>query len=205
MNQNKKPFQKSQGLLKAVLIEDLPDIDIPPSSIRQSSSGNINYSSPNSVTDLIRNKISNLYNNFVMTKVGQYEIHGIYKALVNSLTSNSSKFIVAIVPNDNIPIGREKLLSSLKWISFQTRTTTNILKEFGNITLQPQSYHITAENNISDIVNLVDEKHSHFLYTPDNLPIKIEVLKLKTDDSFANKGTVTSALELYQTVLSITN
>ena len=201
MNENKK----SQGFLKAVLIEDLPDIDVPPSSIRQSTASNINYSSPHSMTDLIRDKISNLYNNFVMTKVGQYETHGIYKALVNSLTSNSSKFIVAIVPNDNVPIGREKLLSSLKWVSFQTRTTTNILREFGNIELRPQSYYITSDNNISDVVNLVDEKHSNFLYIPDNLPLKIEVLKLKNDDSFANKGTVMSALELYQTVLSITN
>ena len=93
----------------------------------------------------------------------------------------------------------------MKWVSFQTRTTTNILREFGNIELRPQSYYITSDNNISDVVNLVDEKHSHFLYIPDNLPLKIEVLKLKNDDSFANKGTVMSALELYQTVLSITN
>jgi hypothetical protein len=56
MNENKK----SKGFLKAVLIEDLPDIDVPPSSIRQSTVSNINYSSAHSMTDLIRDKISNL-------------------------------------------------------------------------------------------------------------------------------------------------
>jgi hypothetical protein len=99
----------------------------------------------------------------------------------------------------------EKMLSSLRWVSFQTRTTENIAKEFNGIQVYPQQYRITTQNNITDPVNLIEEKRSHFLYLPENLPVKIEVLKLKEDDSFARKGTVSSALELYQTVLTIEN
>jgi len=102
-------------------------------------------------------------------------------------------------------MGSEKMLSSLRWVSFQTRTTDNIAKEFNGVQVYPQTYSINSQNNISDPVNLIEEKRSHFLYLPENLPIRIEVLKLKEDDNFARKGTVSSALELYQTVLTIEN
>jgi len=195
-----------QKKFKAVLIEDVTADNFAPSQ-RNNQSKNVmfDYSTPNSVHTLIRQKVSNVYDSFVMTKVGQYQDMGIYKALVNSLLAGPSRYIVAIVPQDSAPMNTEKMLSSLKWISFQTRTTENIAKEFNGAQVYPQSYTINSQNNIADPVNLIEEKRSHFLYLPENLPIKIEVLKLKEDDSFARKGTVSSALELYQTVLTIEN
>jgi len=195
-----------QKKFKAVLIEDVTADNFTPSQRNnQSKDVMFDYSTPNSVHTLIRQKINNVYDSFVMTKVGQYQDMGIYKALVNSLLAGPSRFIVAIVPNDSAPMGSEKMLSSLRWVSFQTRTTDNIAKEFNGVQVYPQTYSINSQNNISDPVNLIEEKRSHFLYLPENLPIRIEVLKLKEDDSFARKGTVSSALELYQTVLTIEN
>uniref|UniRef100_A0A6C0HEA9 Uncharacterized protein n=1 Tax=viral metagenome TaxID=1070528 RepID=A0A6C0HEA9_9ZZZZ len=195
-----------QKKFKAVLIEDVTADNFTPSQRNnQSKDVMFDYSTPNSVHTLIRQKINNVYDSFVMTKVGQYQDMGIYKALVNSLLAGPSRFIVAIVPNDSTPMGSEKMLSSLRWVSFQTRTTDNIAKEFNGVQVYPQTYSINSQNNISDPVNLIEEKRSHFLYLPENLPIRIEVLKLKEDDSFARKGTVSSALELYQTVLTIEN
>jgi len=195
-----------QKKFKAVLIEDVTADNFTPSQRNnQSKDVMFDYSTPNSVHTLIRQKINNVYDSFVMTKVGQYQDMGIYKALVNSLLAGPSRYIVAIVPNDSTPMGSEKMLSSLRWVSFQTRTTDNIAKEFNGVQVYPQTYSINSQNNISDPVNLIEEKRSHFLYLPENLPIRIEVLKLKEDDSFARKGTVSSALELYQTVLTIEN
>jgi len=196
----------SQKKFKAVLIEDVTADNFTPSQ-RNNQSKNVmfDYSTPNSVHSLIRQKVNNVYDSFVMTKVGQYQEMGIYKALVNSLLAGPSRYIVAIVPQDSSPMGSEKMLSSLRWVSFQTRTTENIAKEFNGTQVYPQSYTINSQNIISDPVNLIEEKHSHFLYLPENLPIKLEVLKLKQDDNFARKGTVSSALELYQTVLTIEN
>ena len=163
------------------------------------------YSNIGNIQQMIRQKINNVYRNFIMTKVEQYNEYGIYKALIDALTTGDSKYIVVVVPNDQSPIGSERLLSSLNWICFQTRTTDNIGQEFNNIQVYPQSYYINSSNNISDPVNLVDEKRTHFLYRPENLPLKIEVLKLNSSDSFASRGTVTSALELHQTILTIEN
>jgi hypothetical protein len=194
MNQQRKPF-------KGVIIEDVTADNFIPSN----RANPIDYSSPNAIDNVIRRKINNVYDGFVMTKVGQYETHGIYKALVDSLLAGPSRFIVAIVPNDFTPVGGEKMLSSLKWVNFQTRTTDNLMKEFNGIQVYAQPYRITSQNKIDDVVTLVDEKRTHFLYRPDNMPLKIEVLKLSEGDNFAQKGSVSAVLELYQTVLTIEN
>jgi hypothetical protein len=199
MNQQRKPF-------KGVIIEDVTADNFTPSNrVNPSSFNSVDYSNPSAVDNLIRKKINNIYDNFIMTKVGQHDNYGIYKALVDSLLAGPSRFIVAIVPNDITPIGSEKMLSSLKWVNFQTRTTDNLTKEFNGIQVYPQPYRITAQNKIDDVVTLIDEKRSHFLYRPDNLPLKIEVLKLTESDNFAQKGSVSAVLELYQTVLTIEN
>lgn len=186
----------------ATLIEDVISNDFAPSSRNNLNSNRYN---PSSITDMIRQKINSTYSNFIMTKVGQYENYGIYKALVDSYTAGPSKYIVTIVPNDVTPIGGQKPLSFLKWESFQTRTTTNLSKEFNGIDIRPQAYRITQENNISDNINMIDEKRTHYVYMAENLPLKIEILKIKPEDVFSERGTVTSALELYQTVVTIEN
>jgi hypothetical protein len=190
------------GIKNATLIEDVISNNFAPSNRNNVNSNRYN---PSSITDMTRQKINDMYSNFIMTKVGQYENYGIYKALVDSYTAGPSKYVVAIVPNDVTPLGGQKPLSALKWESFQTRSTTSILKEFNNMEVRPQSYRITQENNVSDNINLIDERRTHYIYVAENLPLKIEVLKIKPEDVFSERGTVTSALELYQTVVTIEN
>ena len=66
----------------------------------------------------------------------------------------------------------------LQWICFQTRTTNNLAQEFHNLEVYPQFYSITNANNVSDTINLLDERKSHYLYRPENLPLKIEIPKI---------------------------
>lgn len=196
--------------IKASIIEDITQNDsnsdvgdrLPPKRPTHISR---DFSNSNGIPNMIRQKINNVYANFLMTKVEQFNEYGIYKALVDSLTNGDAKYVVAVVPNDNLQIGSQRLLSSLHWVCFQTRTTDNTRREFSNIQVYPQSYYISSSNNITDPIRLVDEKRTHFLYRPDNLPLKIEVLKLSPSDNFASQGTVLSALELYQTILTIEN
>ena len=111
-----------QKKFKAELIEDVTADNFTPSQRNQNSrNGNFDYSNPSSVQSLIRQRVNNIYDSFVMTKVGQYQDMGIYKALVDSLIAGPSRYIVAIVPQDSVPMGSEKMLSSLRWISFQTK------------------------------------------------------------------------------------
>lgn len=184
---------------KGTLIEDIFEFGSEPIS---NSSPQIKL---NNSSNIARDKINKIYDGFVVVKVGQHGSYGIWKALVDGLTMGSSRFIVAIVPNDRDSIGAQKYLRSLPWVSFQTRESKNISKEFNYIKINPQSYRIGADNNITDRITLSHETDTGFIYKPDTFPANIEVLRLKESDNFAQKGTVTSALELYQTVITIDN
>ena len=210
MNSTSSDFAPKRNNIKASIIEDITQNDsssdignrLPP---KRPTYVSRDFSNSSGIQNMIRQKINNVYANFLMTKVEQFNEYGIYKALVDSLTSGDAKYVVAVVPNDNLQIGSQRLLTSLHWICFQTRTTDNIRNEFNNIEVYPQSYYISSSNNITDPIRLIDEKRTHFLYRPDNLPLKIEVLKLSGTDNFSTRGTVLSALELYQTILTIEN
>ncbi len=155
--------------------------------------------------DAVRQGLAQIYSEFWMTKINQHGIYGVYKALIDSLTTDGNKYIVAIVPNDNTPNGSEKLLSSLKWIIFQTRMTNNIEKEFNGQNVQPQSYQIKRDNILFDTIRLQGENQGKAVYLPDTLPLKVEILLLKENDHFSEEGNIIAALETYQTIISFTN
>jgi hypothetical protein len=79
----------------------------------------------------VRKAFNDVYRGVVMTKTNEwnqepYGLYGIYKARLNSFTSSDNNIIIAIVPDDNNPLGTNKLIDSLDWVSFQTREIQNI-------------------------------------------------------------------------------
>jgi hypothetical protein len=157
----------------------------------------------------IRKAIAKLFYNykqgssFYMTKTQQHENYGIYKARVSMDLLGNEKFIVAIVPNDNIPIGNIKFLESLRWVSFQTRETTNIKKEFNKIDIQPQSYVQTDVPLLNDKIHYEKTTRRAYVYVPENLPLKVEIIPLKEGDSYSDHGSVISALNIFSTVINL--
>jgi hypothetical protein len=163
------------------------------------SSAKMSGTSPLSV----RNAISDLYDGFIMTKTHDVQGYGIYKAIVDSMSGNDSiKYIVAIVPSDSsVYVGSQIYLSTLPWVSFQTRVTTKPKHEFSGFTLQPQRYSIKRDSILMDKIKIASEQDTKHIYIPDHLPLRIEILIQKEGESFAQEGIVVSALELFQTVL----
>jgi hypothetical protein len=151
----------------------------------------------------VRNAISDLYDGFIMTKTHDVQGYGIYKAVVDSMSGNDSiKYVVAIVPSDSdVYIGSQIYLSTLPWVSFQTRVTTKPKHEFSGFTLHPQKYSIKRDSILMDKIKIASEQDTKHIYIPDHLPLRIEILIQKEGESFAQEGIVVSALELFQTVL----
>ena len=156
----------------------------------------------NSTTNTVRNSIADLYNNFMMTKTHSQGTYGVYKALVESMTSGSIRYIAAIVAHDSFnPLGTVLPLRDLQWISFQTRTTTNPRLEFAGLPLKEQAYVVKRNNSLWDKIKLASELDEKYVYIPDHLPLSVHILRLKESDSFAPEGSVISALELFQTII----
>jgi hypothetical protein len=166
------------------------------------------YSNPVDEKQHIRKAFNDLYKGVVMTKTNEwnqepYGVYGIYKARLASYTMGDDNIIIAIVPNDELPLGTRKLIDSLSWISFQTRTMTNIKKDLNGFNLPIQSYMIKGDNILNDRIKVVKETSTKYVYNTSNLPLKVEILKVNEDDSFSEEGTIISALEVFQTVITL--
>ena len=157
----------------------------------------------------IRNDISNIFKDFILVKTNQFDDYSVYKAKVDCLLCvGGIRYIVAIVKNDNNIIGSHIPIQNLNWIVFQTRYT-NKEDELKNINIPAKTYSVPKNTSLNDKIkkwidiNNVNNKNleQKVIYKPENLPLTVELLKMKDSDSFSDSGTVLSALELFQTIL----
>ncbi len=201
-----EPFARGT-LLDERVLQDLGVTQPPsqPMSMRQQRSQLMN--SRFDPKDNVRKAIADVYNGVIMTKTNQWEkepygTYGIYKARLNSYTSSDSNIIIAIVPDDVNPLGTNKLIDSLEWVSFQTREMTNSKKDLNGFNLSFQNYMIKNDCILHDRIKCVSETPTKYIYRAENLPLKVELLKLKEDSQFASEGTVWSALEVFSSIIS---
>jgi hypothetical protein len=157
--------------------------------------------------DNVRKAFAEVYNGVIMTKTNQWEkepygTYGIYKARLNSFTSSDSNIIIAIVPDDTNNLGTIKLIDSLEWVSFQTREMTDSKKDLNGFNLQYQNYMIKNDSILHDKIKLKSETPTKYIYRAENLPLKVEILKLREDSQFSSEGTIWSALEVFSTIVS---
>ena len=147
------------------------------------------------------NAIADYFNGFTMTKTEVHGKYSIYKSVVQCLLCIGVRYIVAIVSDDNSPIGTRKMLSNLKWESFQTRSSNDDIevKKYG---LTKHSYSKPDQTILDDNIKLIKRNNFSDVFMADNLPIQVEILKDKEDEHISEHGTISSALELFSTVIT---
>lgn len=143
--------------------------------------------------------ISSYYDNPMLCKVKDTDIHTIYMSEITTLLGNTYHFIVAIVPIDVFLMGEKRYLSDLKWISFQSRKYTSRpykTNKYSYKLKQGYPYNIPCEQVSSDsdftvyhvkdipsiIITLINDKNNMFDY--------------------AKKGTLSIALETFNTIIT---
>lgn len=150
----------------------------------------------------IYNAVLQYFPGYVMTKTSQHGSFGIYKAIVQCLLCNGVRYAVAIVEENFANIGEKRNLSELAWESFQTRYTEDD-KEAAKFQIGTFEYgHPKGNSILDDTIRLNRETKDSFKYTCDNLPLNVELLKMREDESMAETGTISSALETFSCVLS---
>lgn len=150
----------------------------------------------------VYNAVLQYFPGYVMTKTAQHGAYAIYKAIVQCLLCNGVRYAVAIVEESATNIGGKKNLSELAWESFQTRYSEDD-KEAVKFQIETFAYgHPEGNSILDDTIRLNRETKDSFKYTCDNLPLSVELLKMKEDENMAETGTVASALETFSCVLS---
>jgi len=109
------------------------------------------------------------------------------------------RYIVVIVEDNSFPIGHQTYLSNLDWVSFQTRTLENPPIEMKTQTSKPKMTPVVASK-----IKVTEKKDDRYVYLCDNYLVRVELLFTKDDDTYADSGTIQSAIDTYNCVISFT-
>ena len=116
------------------------------------------------------------------------------------LLANVCRYLIAFVPVDDVKIFNSKTLSELRWVSFQTRT----LDDKHEIKSFP--YTPKRGSELDAVIKKVQVTSDSVEYSCKDIPIIINLLHQgKNVPSYQEKGTVVSALETFQTIITLDN
>jgi len=158
----------------------------------------IDYNEP--VRNQMYNDFSDYFNQPMMSKTSNPDsVHSMYMCKAYCLLSNECRYIIAIIKDDKNPIGTEKPLKDLKWVSIQTRTLPS--KE--NIRTHGYQPKMSGPLTTPIIRNNVQENAS--IYSCQKYPITVTMLHTlkKTADDYQPRGNIIAALETYNTIVTI--
>lgn len=153
----------------------------------------------------IQKAIVSYFGDVVMTKVKQTPqtqnkpSYSLYYAKIGCMLCVEDRYIIVIIESDPYPIGSQEYLSQLNWISFQTRT---IEKPPAQLKTQQTKPIITQP--LTDKIRLFEKRNDRNVYMASTLPIKLELLYTKDEDDYSDNGTVQSALDTYNCVITFT-
>ena len=147
--------------------------------------------------------INQYYKDFILTKTNVFGEYSVYKAIVECLLCTGYRYIVAIVKNVNEPLGTQRYIHTLNWISFQTRFTDNE-KEILNYNIRTFPFKKPEKTILDDAIRVSRKSKNANIYYADNLPVQVEILKDNEYEDISDLGKISSALELYSTILTFT-
>ena len=140
------------------------------------------------------------FNNPKMFKIKNIKGYSLYACKVKCLLCIYTRYIMVFVNQDNTPISNEESLYDLKWESIQTRT----LKEDYNLPIH--EYQPTRNTELFSPIQRVEQNINSSNYASDKFPVFITLLNDKNGGSqYQDKGNIVSAIETYNTIISLKN
>jgi hypothetical protein len=150
--------------------------------------------------DNIYATVSTYFNNPTMHKIKNIENFSMYISKVKCLLSTFNRYIIVFVNQDDFPPNYKEKLSELKWVNLQTRTLTD------NHNIPEHEYNPTRNTPLYTSIYRTSKDINNSKYACDKLPVEITLLHDKNGaNQYQDKGFVVTALETYNTILSIKN
>lgn len=150
------------------------------------------------------NTIIKSFGDPIMTKVKQLPRpsadkpgFSVYYAKVGCLLCLDDRYIACIVDKDVLPLGSNRRLSEISWISFQTRTIDNLPMK-----LKDQKIKGEHVDGLKDKIVLKQRLADRYVYYAEKSPVKIELLFDQNETTYSETGTIQSALDTYNCSIS---
>lgn len=145
----------------------------------------------------IYNIITSYFDNPLMIKVKSDRNLAFYAIKSSSNLLKDARYLIALTPEDGIPIGTPKSLSDINWVSFQTRTLTEDWK------VPTHKYTDKETGPWNTPIQLHHKDANYTYYYRCQYPIEIALLTARTSfPNYPDKGTIDKALETFQTVIA---
>lgn len=138
----------------------------------------------------------NYFNNPKMFKIKDVEQLSIYMAKTYCLLSRECRYIIVIDNKNYEKVMSFKRLNEIEWISLQTRTL------FDNHDLPSHSYVTTKNTPLNCDIFLKDKNNNSINYYCKKYPINVELLYTEKNNEYQKEGTLISAIETYQTIIT---
>lgn len=155
----------------------------------------------------IYSHIQNYFENPLFIKIKNEPDHSVYVCSIHTLLSNIIRYIVCIVPRDVFFIGDTQPLSNLKWVVLQTRTVKRNENEIKELVSAPKHrYDPKRGAPFNEFIHRVETTPSVDVYEARSggvfAPVRISLLKNDVSDTYPSTGTIISAMETYNTMLT---
>jgi hypothetical protein len=165
---------------------------------------NINDYSPHKET--IYNLITNYFDNPKMIKLYDtdkgVDSKSIYACKIYSLLSIDNRYIIAVTKKDTLPINFNVYLKDLYWECFQTRSIRDYPYRFDT----SHKYSIKKSKEYTIPFHVRSRTKDSSEYTSNEMNILISLLNSgKSIYTFGNEGTLVSALETFNTIITFLN
>lgn len=149
--------------------------------------------------DQVYSMFDTYFNHPIMTKIKDVDHTSMYMSKTYCLLSNECRYIVAFVLRDPLVSGTKQPLEVLPWVSIQTRTLGD------HHELPPHDYQADASTHLKQPITRVSFNGKLSTYSCDGLPLTVSLLHTKPNDKFEyqDRGMLVSALETYQTIVTL--
>lgn len=151
--------------------------------------------------DEVYTHFDSYFNQPVLIKVKDVENYSVYMTKTYCLLSGICRYIMTFVPTDEESKGTPKLLSELKWESLQTRTLMD------DHDIPSHAYNARMGTKLDAVIERTSITDESSVYKCEDLPITLTLLHKNpgTPSEYQKTGTVVSAVETYQTIITFTS
>lgn len=138
-------------------------------------------------------------NNPTLTKMRDTQGYSVYIVKTYCLLSNMCRYIVVMVGRDAAPVGATESLANMEWICLQTRTMHN------RHAVPSHDYRPTNGGPLAARITRSNVTDAHTEYTCSKYPVTVCLLHTATKkaEDYQEKGTMASALETYETIVTL--
>lgn len=152
------------------------------------------------IKEKFRALLVKFFNNPIMLKLKTFNDHDMYVSEIRCLLSVQKRYVIAYAKEDGFSKGTLKRLEHINWENFQTRT----LDESQLPKNLPLIQHVPNQlPGLDNVISKISSSETETVYSTNKFPLTITMLHpKKMSYNYQDKGTIASALETYQTILT---